>query len=219
MAIDRFDVGMIPAIVGRVTYHRRPRLRDLGRGRAPARALRPPGEDRRGSRPQAVRRPGAECAAPGEELRLLVARVPADLHALGGRPRPLRLDPEAGLHRPRRACCKARDAGPRQHLVTFVVEATDADVIGDEPIWRDGKVVGWVTSGGYAHCVQGARSRSAMSAPRRFDAAARYEIEIIGERRAAPHRRPSRCSIRPDRACAPDAEQAWRLAGSPGCGA
>ena len=26
-----------------------------------------------------------------------------------------------------------------------------ADVIGDEPIWHDGEVVGWVTSGAYAH--------------------------------------------------------------------
>ena len=25
------------------------------------------------------------------------------------------------------------------------------DVIGDEPVWHDGEVVGWVTSGGYAH--------------------------------------------------------------------
>ena len=29
-----------------------------------------------------------------------------------------------------------------------------ADVIGDEPIWHDGAVVGWVTSGGYGHHVK-----------------------------------------------------------------
>ena len=29
-----------------------------------------------------------------------------------------------------------------------------ADVIGDEPIWHDGSVVGWVTSGAYAHYSQ-----------------------------------------------------------------
>jgi dimethylglycine dehydrogenase len=33
------------------------------------------------------------------------------------------------------------------------VAATDADAIGDEPIWHDGKAVGWVTSGGYGHRV------------------------------------------------------------------
>ena len=35
----------------------------------------------------------------------------------------------------------------------MIVDAGDADVLGDEPIWHDGKVVGWVTSGGYAHFV------------------------------------------------------------------
>jgi len=35
----------------------------------------------------------------------------------------------------------------------LAIEATDADAIGDEPIWRDGRVVGWVTSGGYGHSV------------------------------------------------------------------
>ena len=36
-------------------------------------------------------------------------------------------------------------------LCSFVIEAKDADVIGDEPIAYNGTVVGWVTSGGYAH--------------------------------------------------------------------
>ena len=35
----------------------------------------------------------------------------------------------------------------------MIVEAGDADVLGDEPIWHKGKVVGWVTSGGFAHYV------------------------------------------------------------------
>ncbi len=47
----------------------------------------------------------------------------------------------------------ARDAGPVRRLVTFVVDAAEADAIGDEPVWHDGKVVGWITSGGYGHCV------------------------------------------------------------------
>jgi dimethylglycine dehydrogenase len=36
-------------------------------------------------------------------------------------------------------------------LCTFVVEAKDTDVIGDEPIWFRNEVKGWVTSGGFAH--------------------------------------------------------------------
>ena len=41
--------------------------------------------------------------------------------------------------------------------MTFVVEPDPddpADVIGDEPVWHDGAVVGWVTSGGYGHHVE-----------------------------------------------------------------
>ena len=40
-----------------------------------------------------------------------------------------------------------------QHLVTLEVDATDADASGYEPIWVAGKRIGYVTSGGYGHCV------------------------------------------------------------------
>ncbi len=49
------------------------------------------------------------------------------------------------------AALKEKAAGPKRRICTFTVEATDADVWGDEPIWIDGAVVGFVTSGGYAH--------------------------------------------------------------------
>lgn len=41
--------------------------------------------------------------------------------------------------------------GGKMRLRSFVVTTDDADPIGDEPIFYDGEVVGWVTSGGYAH--------------------------------------------------------------------
>ena len=47
--------------------------------------------------------------------------------------------------------------GPARRLVALVVEPDPddpADVIGDEPIWHGGEVVGWVTSGGYGHHVK-----------------------------------------------------------------
>ncbi|NVK31837.1 MAG: FAD-dependent oxidoreductase [Gammaproteobacteria bacterium] len=47
-----------------------------------------------------------------------------------------------------------RDNGPKRQLCSFVVDAADADVHADEPIWYEGKLVGFVTSGGYAHHVQ-----------------------------------------------------------------
>jgi glycine cleavage system aminomethyltransferase T len=42
--------------------------------------------------------------------------------------------------------------GPAQ-LVTLEVDADDADASGFEPVWADGKRVGFVTSGGYGHTL------------------------------------------------------------------
>src|SRR5690606_10096195 len=77
--------------------------------------------------------------------------------------RPIYTPLEAGLDRfvdmkknafiGRDAVLREKDSGPKLRLVTFVVDADEADVVGDEAIWHDGKVVGWVTSGGYAHWV------------------------------------------------------------------
>ena len=55
--------------------------------------------------------------------------------------------------RERRGGRGARGGGGPLRLVSFAVDADGADAIGDEPIWHDGKVVGWVTSGGYGHSV------------------------------------------------------------------
>ena len=52
------------------------------------------------------------------------------------------------------AAAAGKAAGATRRLCTFVVDADDADVWGDEPIWKDDKVVGFVTSGGYAHHSQ-----------------------------------------------------------------
>ena len=80
-------------------------------------------------------------------------------------------------------------AGPARRLVTLVVEPDPddpADAIGDEPIWHDGKVVGWVTSGGYAH-----HSKASVAlgyVPTELAGAVGqgdFEIEIIGRRRPA----------------------------------
>jgi len=46
---------------------------------------------------------------------------------------------------------ETRSAGKR--LVTIEVDATDADASGYEPIWKDGRVVGYVTSGGYGYTI------------------------------------------------------------------
>lgn len=54
----------------------------------------------------------------------------------------------------RDAALQARDAEPAaRKLVTLEIEPDGADASGFEPLWVDGKRVGFVTSGGYGHCV------------------------------------------------------------------
>jgi dimethylglycine dehydrogenase len=49
------------------------------------------------------------------------------------------------------AALKEKAEGPKRKLVPIIVDAKDADVVAWEPIWLDGAVVGWCTSGGYSH--------------------------------------------------------------------
>ncbi len=86
----------------------------------------------------------------------------------------------------REAALREKESGGKLRRVTFVVDATDADVVGDEPIWHDGKVIGWVTSGGYGHYVE--RSLAQGYVPRSLagdTGPGAFEIEILGERRTA----------------------------------
>lgn len=84
----------------------------------------------------------------------------------------------------REAAAQEKREGGKLRRVTFIVEADDADVMGDEPIWQDGKVIGWVTSGGYAHHVD--KSLAQGYIPRELASnGASFEIEILGERRKA----------------------------------
>ncbi len=74
--------------------------------------------------------------------------------------------------------------GPGRRLCTFVVNAADADVWGDEPIWKDGEVVGFVTSGGYAHFVKESVAIGFLPVEMIADGA-EVQIEILGELRNA----------------------------------
>lgn len=75
------------------------------------------------------------------------------------------------------------DTGSKLRLVTFDVDADGVDVLGDEPIWANGEVVGWVTSGGYAHYVGKSVSLGYINAD--VDNRADFEIEILGDKRGA----------------------------------
>ncbi len=84
-----------------------------------------------------------------------------------------------------RAAAEAeRQAGPKRRLAAFVVDATDADVVAWEPIWLDGEVVGFCTSGGYSHFAGKSVALGFVPADRVAEGL-EAEIEILGERRPA----------------------------------
>ena len=150
MAVREMDLGMVPAIVGRVSY-----TGDLGY--------------------EIWVRPEYQLAL---FHKIMEAGADYDIQLFGGRAlnalrleknfgswgrefRPIYTPSECGLDR---FVAFDKDAdfigkhaakeaiGQEVHkLRSFVVSARDADVIGDEPISYQGEVVGWVTSGGFAH--------------------------------------------------------------------
>ena len=108
--------------------------------------------------------------------------------------RPIYTPAEAGLSRlvdlskpdfiGRAAVIADREHAPNRRLVTLVVDAHDADAIGDEPVWHKNQVVGWVTSGGFGHCVNRSIALAYIPASlaEHIDG---FEVEILGERRPA----------------------------------
>lgn len=82
------------------------------------------------------------------------------------------------------AVLAARERAPDRRLVTLVGDAFDADAMGDQPAWYENKVVGWVTSGGFGHCVN--RSIALAYIPASLAGHTDgFEVEILGERRPA----------------------------------
>ena len=84
----------------------------------------------------------------------------------------------------RDAAMRERDTPPARRLTTFIVDASDADVVAYEPIFDAGEVVGFCTSGGYAHAAEKSVALGFLPTGRTIDGA-EFEIEILGERRAA----------------------------------
>ena len=84
-----------------------------------------------------------------------------------------------------RAAAEAeRAAGPARKLVAFEVQAEDADVHGYEPIWLDGAVAGFCTSGGYSHHAGKSIAQGFVPVDRIVDGL-EGEIEILGQLRKA----------------------------------
>ena len=72
-----------------------------------------------------------------------------------------------------------RQAGAARKLVAFEVEAGDADVVAYEPIWLDGEVVGFCTSGGYSHHAGKSVAFGFVPTERAVEGL-EVEIEILG---------------------------------------
>jgi dimethylglycine dehydrogenase len=181
LSIRRMEIGLVPALVGRISF-----TGDLGYEiwvkpeyqRTLYETLLEAG------RPFGIRHFGARA--------LHSLRLEKSFGTWAREYRPIYGPYEAGLDRfidlrkndfiGREAAAKEKQEGGTRRLVTFAVDATDADPIGDEPVWHDGKVVGWVTSGGYAHY---SKTSVAMGyVPAGLDGGT-FEIEILGERRPA----------------------------------
>lgn len=181
MSIRRMDVGTAPCIVGRVTF-----TGDLGY--------------EIWMRPEYQRHVFERLMEAGEPmgirpfgLRALNAmRLEKNFGGWGREFRPIYGPLEAGLDRfiayekdadfvGRQGALDERASGGKLRLKSFVVAARDADVIGDEPIWLDGEVVGWVTSGGFAH-NSGVSMAMGYVAKEHAAADGPWQIELLGER-------------------------------------
>ena len=183
LTVRRMEVGLAPAIVQRVTY-----TGDLGYEiYVPARfqvalydALTDAGRDL-GLTPFGMR-------------AMMSLRLEKSFGAWLREFKPDYTPAETGLDRfisfkkndfiGRDAAMAEKQTPPKRRLCTLIVDAADADVWGDEPIWRGGKVVGFVTSGGYAHFAKASVALGLVPVEM-IEEGAEFDIEILGDLRPA----------------------------------
>ncbi|MBU6313108.1 MAG: FAD-dependent oxidoreductase [Actinomycetales bacterium] len=84
----------------------------------------------------------------------------------------------------RDAALAERAAGPKRRLVTLDLADSDADAVGDEPVWVGDRVVGVTTSGSYGHHVQSSLALALVDAEV-VASGVPVEVSVIGERRPA----------------------------------
>jgi len=95
----------------------------------------------------------------------------------------------------REALLRQRDAGVTRRLVHFALDDPEPLLYHNEPVLRDGQIVGRLTSGAYGHALGCAVGLGYITDPKGVDAtfvrAGKFEIEVAGERFGA------RASLRP----------------------
>jgi 4-methylaminobutanoate oxidase (formaldehyde-forming) len=95
----------------------------------------------------------------------------------------------------RDALLRQKEAGLKKRLVQFALEDPEPLLYHNEPIYRDGEIVGYTTSGNYGHHLGAAIALGYVNHPDGVDAefvnSGRYEIEVACERF------PARASLRP----------------------
>jgi dimethylglycine dehydrogenase len=84
----------------------------------------------------------------------------------------------------REATLRAKQEAPQSKLVCLSVESVDNDCYGNEPVYRDGRLVGVTTGGAYGHAV-GQSLAFAYVEPGLAQADERFEIMMMGRRCAA----------------------------------
>jgi dimethylglycine dehydrogenase len=82
------------------------------------------------------------------------------------------------------AALKERAEGPARKICAFLVEAEDADVVAYEPIFVGDEVVGFCTSGGYAHYSRKSVALGFLPVEL-IEEGREVEIEILGRMRPA----------------------------------
>lgn len=73
-----------------------------------------------------------------------------------------------------------RDAGPKQKLVTMTIDVDGIDVSNDEAILKEGKAVGYVSSGGYGHRAAQSMAMGYVAAEHAAPGTT-LQVEILGE--------------------------------------
>ncbi len=89
-----------------------------------------------------------------------------------------------------------REAGVRRRLVAIALERADRLLYHNEPIWRNGELVGRISSGMFGHTLGAALglgyvANSGVPVSAEWIAAGQYEVEVAAERV------PARVSLRP----------------------